>query len=214
MFLGCTNLVTLPTISATTLAKACCKNMFKNCSKATTTLALLATTLTESCYEGMFYGCTALTATVNLSSVTAVNKKSCKDMFYGCVKIATPTNLSALTLADNCYDSMYYGCTALKISDVKTSQYQIPYRIPTEGTGVNATQSTYQMFTNTSGRWSGTPDINKIYYLYGRLPSSYNLYIGVNGQSKKVDKIYIGVNNKAKEVNAVYIGVNNKAKRC
>ena len=60
MFEGCTNLMQVPVLPATTLANECYYGMFMNCTSLTTAPELPATTLPTWCYVGMFYNCTSL----------------------------------------------------------------------------------------------------------------------------------------------------------
>jgi hypothetical protein len=111
--------------------------MFKGCTNLKTAPELPATTLAESCYSNMFYNCTALT---------------------------TAPELPATTLADHCYIDMFYGCSNIKISSTKVGEYQTPYRIPTSGNGSAANGALSNMFQNTGGTFTGTPEINTTYY--------------------------------------------------
>jgi len=67
-------------------------------------------------------------------------------------------------LADYCYDGMFYGCTSIKLSDTQTSEYNTPYRIPSEGNGSTDSNSLYLMFAITGGSFKSTPTINTTYY--------------------------------------------------
>ena len=69
------------------------------------------------------------------------------------------------TLADYCYNRMFYGCTNIKLSITKTGEYQTEYRIPKSGTGTTSSNALESMFTNTGGTFTGTPEINTTYYL-------------------------------------------------
>ena len=95
-------------------------------------------TMTTYCYYGMFYHCTSLTQ--------------------------APA-LPATTLAIGCYANMFNNCTSLKLSTTQTGEYTVAYRIPTTGTGRTATSALNDMFTGTGGTFTGTPEINKTYYL-------------------------------------------------
>ena len=138
MFFRCTSLTQAPALPATTLANWCYACMFYGCTSLTQAPALPATTLAEACYSGMFYGCTGLTQ--------------------------APA-LPATTLANNCYQTMFYNCTSLKLSSTQTGEYTQEYRIPSSGTGTTATGALTNMFTNTGGTFTGTPEINTTYYL-------------------------------------------------
>ena len=85
-------------------------------------------------------------------------------MFNNNTALITAPSLPATTLANSCYHSMFYGCTKIKISTTNTGNYQTEYRVPTIGTGINAENALYSMFTNTGGTFTGTPTINTTYY--------------------------------------------------
>ena len=164
MFNGCMLLTTAPALPATTLAMSCYIGMFYGCMSLTTAPALPATTLTALCYAYMFYDCTSLTTAPALPATTLT--QSCyESMFYGCTTLTTAPELPATTLASNCYTSMFYGCTAIKLSATQTGEYQTAYRIPKTGTGTTATDALKDMFANTGGTFTGTPEINTTYYL-------------------------------------------------
>nr|DAF60906.1 MAG TPA: hypothetical protein [Siphoviridae sp. cteEQ43] len=86
-------------------------------------------------------------------------------MFNSCKSLTTAPELPATTLADNCYSSMFSECSKIKLSATKTGTYTQEYRIPTSGTGTNATNALYYMFYSTGGTFKGTPTINTTYYL-------------------------------------------------
>ena len=129
-------------LPATVLAPYCYSNMFTNWTEHTSELVgapeLPATTLAEFCYNGMFYGCTSL---------------------------MTPPELPATILTVYCYYQMFFNCTSIKLSSTQTIPYNIPYRIPSEGTGTSETEALGSMFANTGGTFQGTPTINTTYYL-------------------------------------------------
>lgn len=77
----------------------------------------------------------------------------------------TIPDLSATTLAIYCYNRMFYGCTKIKLSATKTGTYTQIYKIPTSGTGTTAGAALANMFANTGGTFTGTPQINTTYYL-------------------------------------------------
>lgn len=218
MFYTCPNLTTVPVnlLPATSAPAECYNQMFYGCSKLVNAPNLPATSLQAYCYSFMFYGCEKLEEVPALPATTLAS--GCYDrMFVGCTSLTTPAILPATNLPNNCYRSMFASCSNIKLSNTKRSDYSIPYRIPSELNSVSVgSNPTYGMFDITGGVWTGTPTVDTVYYLYGKSPtpiSGYNLYIGVNGKSKKVEKIYIGVKGKAKEVTAVYVGVNGKAKQ-
>ena len=164
MFQNCTGLVKAPVLPATTLAVGCYGGMFYGCTSLTQIPALPATTLADQCYYGMFLGCTALTQAPALPATTLANQ--CYfSMFQGCTALTQAPALPATTLAEQCYATMFYGCTSLKLCPAKAAEYTIAYRIPSSGTGTTATNALAEMFTNTGGIFTGTPDINTTYYL-------------------------------------------------
>lgn len=138
MFYGCTNLITAPELPATTLTERCYRTMFADCTSLTRAPSLPATTLAFYCYTYMFQNCTLLT---------------------------TLPALSATTMRDDCYEYMFQGCTNIKLSSTQTGEYQTEYRIPTSGTGTTASNALTNMFASTGGTFTGTPTINKTYYL-------------------------------------------------
>ena len=163
MFHGCTSLTTAPALPATTLADRCYSDMFRGCTSLTTAPALPATTLADRCYNSMFYGCTSLTTAPALPATTLADR-CYSDMFYGCTSLTTAPALPATTLADYCYFNMFSNCTKIKFSATQTGEYQTPYRIPSAGSGIAGESSSYYMFSNTGGTFTGTPTINTTYY--------------------------------------------------
>ena len=116
--------------------------MFADCSTLVTPPELLATKLGAGCYYRMFYNCSKL------------NKLP---------------KLPATNLPYNAYDNMFSTCRSIKLSATKTGEYQIPYRIPTTGTGTVNTDSLTGMFSSTGGTFTGTPSINTTYYTSNEL---------------------------------------------
>lgn len=161
MFYGCTSLTTIHALPATTLTNGCYRGMFNGCTSLTTAPELQATTLALNCYQEMFKGCTALTTAPSLPATTLTF--SCyANMFSKCITLTTIPALPATTLDSNCYIFMFEGCTNIKLSTEQTGEYQIPYRIPTSGTGTGG--SFTLMFKGTGGTFAGTPEINTTYY--------------------------------------------------
>ncbi len=141
MFNGCTSLTTAPELPATTLATQCYKDMFKDCTLLTTPPKLPATTLASQCYYMMFRNCTSLTMA---------------------------PELPATTLAWYCYYRMFNGCTSLKVSATKTGAYIYDWRIPTSGTGAEASGWNANMLLNTGGTFTSDPTINTTYYVVNK----------------------------------------------
>ena len=112
MFSGCTNLVTPPTLPATTLTSSCYAYMFAGCSSLTTAPVLPATTMADSAYTFMFNGCTSLTNAPALPATTLADE-CYEGMFQNCSGLTTAPALPATTLADKCYQYMFAGCSSL-----------------------------------------------------------------------------------------------------
>ena len=164
MFGGCTSLTQSPALPATTLAEGCYREMFYNCTALTQAPALPATTLTRQCYYGIFYNCTSLTQAPILPATTLA--ESCyQSMFGGCTSLTQSPALPATTLTDNCYYKMFWNCLKIKLSSTQTGEYTQEYRIPSSGTGTTGTDSLTDMFADTGGTFTGTPEINTTYYL-------------------------------------------------
>lgn len=167
MFNGCTALTTAPELPVTDLVAYCYSYMFQNCTGLVTAPELPAVTLADTCYRAMFYNCTSLTTAPELPA-TSLADNCYRHMFYNCTSLITIPKLSATTLKTYCYYYMFNGCTNIKLSTTKTGSYQTSYRIPTSGTGTDASMATYAMFANTGGTFTynstGYTDINTTYY--------------------------------------------------
>lgn len=196
MFNNCTSLTVPPVLPATTLAKSCYEDMFLGCTSLATAPALPATTLAERCYYQMFSSCGSLTVAPVLPATTLV--KNCYSrMFHYCSSLTSIPQLPAATLADGCYEDMFIDSYRVKLSATQTEEYQIPYRIPSSGTGTAGTDSLKNMFSRTGGTFKSTPDINTTYYLstsnsivypnYLTFSSSDTFTLAVNNSTKNWD---------------------------
>ena len=177
MFCNCTSLTSAPALPATTLAKECYEDMFLGCESLKSAPVLPATTLAEKCYSWMFSGCTNLTSVPALPARTLA--ESCYEaMFRSCTSLTSVPALPATKLAKNCYSEMFIHCTGILLSDEKGTfngiTYGKEYRIPSAGTGIVAADSLTDMFGYTGGRFTGTPEINKTYYLKGGVTEPTN----------------------------------------
>ena len=121
-------------------------------------------TMDKACYYSMFEDCTSLTRAPELPATTLADL-CYSSMFRGCTSLAQAPELPATTLAKSCYSGMFEGCTSLKLSTTKTEEYTQEYRIPFSGDGTTATDAFANMFNETGGTFTGTPEINKTYYL-------------------------------------------------
>ena len=97
-------------LPATTLTKACYREMFSHCSSLYGAPKILpATTLTDSCYYGMFESCASLITPPELPATTLAD--DCYgSMFAGCKNMRTTPELPATTLAVSCYREMFSDC--------------------------------------------------------------------------------------------------------
>ena len=129
LFLG-TNIVSPPSLPATTLAYGCYYQMFYACPNLATAPELPATTMAEGCYWEMFRNCTSLTTPPTLPA-TSMEGGCYRDMFYGCSSLNTAPELPATKLAGNCYNAMFYGCSSL------TSPPELPASIMEKGCYAN-----------------------------------------------------------------------------
>lgn len=188
MFANCLSLLNAPELPASKLATGCYSNMFYG-SKLTEAPILPATTLADLCYIRMFSACTALKNAPNLPA-TQLTGGCYSFMFEGCKSLQTPPELPATSLAkdcyfmmflnsgintlprlpatelyENCYFMMFANCTNIKLSEVLDNEYQVPYRIPAESTGINANSALSKMFDDTGGTFTGTPELNTTYYI-------------------------------------------------
>ena len=146
------------------MANSCYSYMFSGCTGLTSAPSLPATTLADSCYRSMFSGCTELTSAPSLPATTLANY-CYRSMFSGCTELTSAPSLPATTLQKNCYQYMFSECTKIKLSSSQTGAYTKDYRIPHSGTGTTASSALSNMFKNTGGTFTGTPSINKTYYL-------------------------------------------------
>ena len=147
-----------------TMASNCYNSMFQGCTSLTQAPALPATTMADNCYQYMFYGCTALTQAPALPA-TMLAKSCYSQMFSSCTALTHAPALPATTMADNCYQFMFPKCSKIKLSSTQTGEYTVTYRIPSSGTGTTAKNALTNMFTDTGGTFTGTPEINTTYYL-------------------------------------------------
>ena len=65
-------------------------------------------------FGNLFSGCTSLTSAENLSLPATTLANHCYQyMFFGCSGLTTAPELPATTLTDYCYNSMFHGCSSL-----------------------------------------------------------------------------------------------------
>ena len=164
MFQGCTNLMSAPSLPATTLVEGCYDSMFQGCTNLMSAPSLPATTLADSCYAYMFMDCESLTSAPSLPATTLAYNCYAY-MFQGCTNLMSAPSLPATTLVEGCYFYMFQGCTNIKLSTTASGTYTKLYRIPKSGTGTTAEYALDNMFADTGGTFADTPEINTTYYL-------------------------------------------------
>lgn len=89
-------------------------NVYSLLDKAT--YASRTNSLGTSEFSNLFYENTHLVSAgqMNFGNVTTVGYSCYNSMFYGCTALTTaPATLPAMTLATYCYNYMFYGCTSL-----------------------------------------------------------------------------------------------------
>ena len=172
MFYGCTGLTSAPELPATVLREDCYNSMFRGCTGLTEPPALPATVLADSCYYQMFNGCTGLTEPPALPA-TALADSCYYQMFNGCTGLTEAPELPATILAKSCYNQMFSGCTGIKLSETQTEYYNAEYRIPSSDTGTDASYALNNMFASTGGTFTGSPTINKNYYIHKEAAVTY-----------------------------------------
>lgn len=158
-----TSITETPVMPAKTVGQSGYMNMFSGCSSLLTAHDIEAGSLGNGACNTMFQLCTSLQNTPAIKAV-ALDQLSLFGMFYGCTGLTRLAELATLTLKKNCYKQMYNGCTGIKVSETSGGIYQHPFRVPADGTGVDATDSMLDMLTNTGGTFTGTPTINTTYY--------------------------------------------------
>ena len=166
MFNECSNLIKAPDIlPATTLASYCYYGMFSWCAKLTEPPKLPATTLANYCYEYMFSRCSSLTKAPALPA-TSTRTYCYHAMFINCHNLTQVPSLPSVVFAGSCYYEMFKYCTGIRLSTIKSDEYQYEYRIPsgTNNGGELGTDSLTDMFASTGGEFTGTPEIDTIYY--------------------------------------------------
>ena len=117
MFRNCISLTSTPTFTVNSVANNSLNGMFNGCLLLTNIsgVTLSATTLARACYKQMFYNCTSLESTPDLSAATTVAPSCFYEMFSGSGITSVTTVLSATNLsgADSCYANLFNNCASL-----------------------------------------------------------------------------------------------------
>lgn len=123
---------------------------------------LPATIMASNCYDSMFFSAYGSYQAPELPAMTLA--PYCYQMMFALSSIETPPKLPATILTEGCYLQMFDACHGIKLSTTKDSIYKRPFRIPKNGTGTNANDALFNMFSRTDGTFKGTPAINTTYY--------------------------------------------------
>lgn len=134
MFSGCTAMATPPASLATTLSgSAACQQMFLGCTSLLYAPDLPALTIPTNGYREMFSGCTSLREGPEIAATTfgttpsnANDGEAALAFMFGaatidavdypaCTSMVTPpSQLKTAKMKNNCYQSMFAGCTSLE----------------------------------------------------------------------------------------------------
>lgn len=100
--------------SRSTSANSAFKNCFRNCTSLdVSNIELNLFNLDSSIYEGMFAACEGIKTFGSLSADTA--SASCyREMFKDCINLTSFGNIALFNLAGGCCDSMFMNCRSLK----------------------------------------------------------------------------------------------------
>ena len=152
LFYNMKNLLTPPTLPATTLADSCYNGMFKSCFSLTQAPELPATTLANYCYSYMFKSCISLTQAPELPATT-LTEGCYMVMFDSCSKLVQASELPATTLADSCYNGMFNNSHKLNwikalFTTKPSSQYTASW--------VNAVSANGVFVKNINANWTDT----------------------------------------------------------
>lgn len=92
----------------------------------------------SGCFESMFEGCSNLIKPPSVigDSETTMIDKACFYMFRDCISLNSLPKLPARVLYESCYESMFYGCSLIKISETRTEECKNEFRIPSIDTTI------------------------------------------------------------------------------
>ena len=109
MFKG-SGITTTPSISAKTIGKNGCTEMFMECNNITTMPTLQATSLGEYCFSYMFSNCVNIGGTITLPATTTA-----KNCYSGMLESTAITGaiIKAKTLKQNCLTTTFENCSNL-----------------------------------------------------------------------------------------------------
>ena len=127
------------------------------------------------CYGYLFKGWTKLVSPPTISATTST--EGCyRNMFEDCTSLKSIPALPATTVPTQSYYNMFKGCTSL---EVNTTGPGVAWSIPS-GAVASGIWNT-DMFSNTSGSFTGNPVIGTTYYVASALPFGEIYQIGGKG---------------------------------
>lgn len=147
-----------------------CSSMFRGCTNLTNTPVIQyegldSFPLANYHFQSMFYDCSSLNDASDLEFPDVQLSYNCySDMFAHSGLIIPPT-LQSTKLASYCYDSLFYGCSNLKVSTTETEEYTQAFRIPSSGTVTSSVSIGSGIFGGTGGTYTSNPVLNETYYL-------------------------------------------------
>lgn len=120
-------------------------------------------TIPNEGYQSLLQAQTSLIS-IPAFPATTIGELSYRSVFQACSALEVMPYLPVTAFPPSCFYQMFKDCSSLMISATKTGGYQYPVRFPPLGTGAVDTDSFTNMFQNTGGTFTGTPDVNVTYY--------------------------------------------------
>lgn len=184
--------------------------MFKNCNNMVAGPDIDGTDNSEwGGTTGMFYGCTSLVECPKFS-FEKVGTIACREMFMNCYELINPPKiLPATTLADSCYQSMFYSCHKLRFAPelpAKTlvaSCYKFMFADCTELRYVKALFTT-NITNNTGYTTNWMYGVNTSTGVFVKAVDATWSLSGASGIPANWDYAYNYSNNEMEIVNTVY----------
>ena len=124
--------------------------------------------ISACCCGGMFSRNKGLIEGPKFPSLTLANY-CYQSLFYQCEALTVLPRLNATNLAPGCYNSLFNSCTSIKVYETNTGNLN-PYRIPFEGTGIDQgsgeDSALSNIFYGTSGGFQPYDDGAKVNVTY------------------------------------------------
>lgn len=184
MFSGCSSLIAPPEIPISNpVPDDAYSYMFSNCTNLINPPKIGSfngiTLNGTGCFQGMFEWCSSLVKPISIDGAIIDNTGtfSLGNMYYNCSSLQALPSIANITMANTStvntlyLRSMFSGCSKIKVSQTRTSEYNQPYKIPNIEISSRGAQ---YVFKDTSGTFT-SEDItsNTTYYLHS---SNYIVY--------------------------------------